>query len=301
MGTPEEIAEDILEDTPEEIVGNYIAYLDDVTYLNAAIAKYGIQTLAKAAVNLLDDLDEESVLGVLPFIRDVSIGVFPPDTTHSFRDAWPNVGLFEALDRCLTAPNFQIRSQAVYTFGKLGFMESQERLSRLFDERKDVDPLLVPSLMFELRWFTCQNQKGYWERISALAKSPESLTRWAALGCLEDSHSRFNRPLVQAEELLTQLEQDSCPYVQKEAAYLHAQWRWRIQHRRLKKSERKAQEALLEQKQQRIKALEPALNFWFLRVRFSQHYRNADYTIQDVLDFLKMWESSSLHQFGNAG
>lgn len=269
--------------TAEEIIFSYIDHLENAAYLDAAMAQYGVSALVTAAVGLVDSLDEASVSAATLWIRDVSIGLFRHDITSAFRSAWPSSGLFDGLDRCLRVRHFHLRADAVYTLGKLCFADHSGRLHRIFDERRDVDPLLMSRLLFEMAWLT-PNEQAHWQRVGVLAHSPEPLSRWAALHCIVQSLS--HQPFPEAEVLLSKLMQDACPYVQKEALYRHAEWHWCIPHSALTAAQRKAHQSQRQQQRRQIPALKPALTFDELEIQFWRNHHEVDYTTSDILTFL---------------
>jgi hypothetical protein len=128
-------------------------------FVDEAVARHGIPVLVAQVVRSTESGDPSSIRGALGFIREVSRrGNFREELVAAFREALTSSGFFEALERCLHAPTFEIRMLAAFTFGQLFFPETAERLVRAFDARYEASPFvraeachLVPSLERRIR------------------------------------------------------------------------------------------------------------------------------------------------------
>lgn len=268
--------------TPEAVIAAYIDHIQDEAYIKAALVRHGADALVDAAVRLVRSLETESFDDATLFVRDVSIGLFRQEITLAFRAQLPRSGLFDALDRCLRAPVFHLRTQAVYTFGKLCYPENGARLIRVLEERRDTDPLLTPHLLFEIRWLK-QDDEAHWQRIRWLAEAPEGLCRWAALQAIEDTAPY--PPEAPIDDLLNTLQHDSFDYVRSEATCLRdALVRQAPKPTATEHKERRAQRG--ENAAQAIVAEHRPMTFSDLSIRFWHHHTAADYSTVDLLAFL---------------
>ena len=254
--------------TPEAVIASYLEHIQDEAYIEAALARHGAAALVDAAVRLVRSLETEQFNDAVLFIRDVYTGIFPKKITLGFRAQLPGSGLFDALDRCLRAPSFHLRSQAAYTFGKLGYPENAERLIHVLEKRRDIDPLLTPQLLFEIRWLT-DDEEAHWRRIEWLAEAPEGVCRWAALQAIEGTAPC--PPGAPIDALLATLQHDCFEAIRADATSLQETLRLRT--------------AGTHQAAQTTAGHTP-LTFSDLSIRFWHHHAAADYTPADLLAFL---------------
>lgn len=270
--------------TPEAVIASYLDHIQDEAYIEAALVRHGAAALVATAVRLVRSLETESFDDAVLFIRDVSIGLLRQEITRAFRAQLPGSGLFDALDLCLRAPVFHLRTQAAYTFGKLCYPDSADRLIRVLEERRDTDPLLTPHLLFEIRWLRWDDG-AHWRRIQWLAKAPEGVCRWAALQAIEDTAPC--PPGTPIDDLLVTLRHDRFDYIRAEATCL----RNTLNRQTLTPQEPMA----AEHQQTRVpgngQAVQAAANntpmaFRDLSIRFWHHHSAADYTPADLLAFL---------------
>jgi hypothetical protein len=269
--------------TPETTLAAYPAHLQDEAFVDAALQCHGAARLVDAAARLVHSLDPQQVADATLFVRDVSTGVFRPDLTQAFRACLPNSGLFEGLARCLDAPVFRLRADAVYTFGKLSCPENLGWLDRAFEARRDTDPLLMPPLLFEARWLS-HDDGAHERRIRTLAASPQDFSRWAALAVIEGMGLQAQAPWV--DGLLADLAQDAFGPLREEAAYRRADLGWRLRHSQLTPAERADQRAQLKSERKRVQALRPQQEFAGLPIRFWFEHPQPDYSVADLDAFL---------------
>jgi|GEM_PF-3017734 len=270
--------------TPEAVIASYLDHIQDEAYIKAALARHGAAALVDAAVRLVRSLETERFDDAVLFIRDVSIGLFQQEITLAFRAQLPGSGLFDALDRCLRAPAFHIRSQAAYTFGKLSYPDHADRLIRVLEERRDTDPLLTPQLLFEIRWLRWDDE-AHWRRIQWLAEAPEDVCRWAALQAIEDTTPC--PPGIPIDALLATLQYDRFDYIRAEATGLR---------NRLNRQTLTPQQPMVAEHPQALApgngqaeqatAEHKSMGFRDLSIRFWQHHTAADYTPADLRAFL---------------
>lgn len=270
--------------TPEAVIASYLDHIQDEAYIEAALARHGAAALVNAAVRLVRSLETEQFDDAVLFIRDVSIGLFQQEITLAFRALLPGSGLFDALDKCLRAPAFHLRSQAAYTFGKLSDPDNADRLIRVLEERRDRDPLLTPQLLFDIRWLRWDDE-AHWRRIQWLAEAPEGVCRWAALQAIEDTASW--PPGAPIDALLATLQYDHFDYIRAEATCL----RHRLNRQTLAPQEPRTAEhpqALAPGNGQAEQAAadHTPMAFRDLSIRFWHHHTAADYTPADLRAFL---------------
>ena len=270
--------------TPEAVIASYLDHIQDEAYIEAALARHGAAALVDAAVHLVRSLETEQFDDAVLFIRDVSSGLFRQEITLAFRSQIPGSGLFDALDRCLRAPAFHLRSQAVYTFGKLSYPDNADRLIRVLKERRDTDPLLTPQLLFEIRWLNWDDE-AHWRRIQWLAEAPEGVCRWAALQAIEDTAPC--PPGAPIDALLATLQHDRFDYIRAEATCL---WN-RLNRQNLTPQEPMAAEhpqalAPGNGPAEQATAGDTPMAFRDLSIRFWYHHTAADYTPADLRAFL---------------
>jgi hypothetical protein len=270
--------------TPETIIAEYLDHLQSEPYVDEAVAQHGVSNLLAEAVRATRTIDPGRVGDALLFVRDVSIGLFRPQITESFRMELPRSGLFEALEACLGAPSFSVRAQAVYTYGKLSFAENTERLIRAFETRKDNDPFLLHRLLFEIRWLERQPD-AHWGRIRELAACHAELSRWASLAFARES-ARDDLELTKALELSASFERDESSLIRSEATYVRATLERSARQRKLDKSERRAMRTADREEKARIASFRPPILFHQLEQRFTAARTEPDYTVAEVLEFL---------------
>ena len=245
--------------TPEAVIAGYIDHLQPETYMEEAIAAHGVPALVGQVVRVSRPRSHQ-LPDALAFIRDASIGVFDDAIRARFRSELGRSGLFDALETCLSLPSFAIRSQAVYTFGKLGFPETAPRLIQAFEARRERDPFLVNRLALEIRWLEGQSD-SHWLRVGQLVASEGELSRWAALGVITSWTYTVTPP--QAIELVDRLCADRSRLIHAEATGVAA---------------------FLAGKDPGVP---PRVTFEQLERRFTDATTHADYTVDEVLAYLE--------------
>jgi len=284
-------------ETPEAVLTEYVSHLPTrtqsetraETYIDAAVARHGVSELVAAVVRATESLDPELTRGAWLFIRDAAIhGSSVREVSDAVRRELPGSGFFDALEHCLQASAFAVRSGAVYTFGKLGFPENADRLVRALKARRDIDPFLLPGLLLESRWLEGR-WDAHWERVRELIRSPQELSRWASLEVM--SEARDEQAPDKALVLAGSLEHDPSELIRAEAVYVVALM---TDGARSSRSGRVSNEdwarsgrEIARQERQRIAALRPRVTFHDLTQRFTWTLADPDYRLQDVIAFLE--------------
>jgi hypothetical protein len=282
-------------ETPESVLSEYVhnlpttvhAGVETETYIDEAVARHGVSAMIAEVTRATGSLDPAVAHGAWLFIRDASIqGLSAREVSDRFRRELPDSGLFDALERCLHAPVFALRSGAVYTFGKMGFPENAARLARAFEARRDLDPFLMPGLLFETRWLEAGGGT-HWERVRELTGSSGELSRWCSLHLLREAR---DERIATALDLARSLQRDPSAFVQAEAVHVVARLADAARRDRrgcTGKEEAAHGRAFEAQEQQRIAALAPEVTFEEVMHRFTLAATEPDYTLEDVLAFLQ--------------
>jgi hypothetical protein len=288
-------------ETPETVLAEYVSHLPTKTpsearsgtYIDEAVARHGISHLVAAVVRATESLDPELTRRAWLFIRDAAVhGSSAADVSDAVRQELPSSGLFDALERCLHASAFAVRSGAVYTFGKLGFSENTSRLVRALEARRAIDPFLLPGLLLESRWLEGRDD-AHWGRVRELVASPQELSRWASLQVM--SEARDEQAFATALDLAGSLEHDPSELIRAEAVYVVALLTdgvGRARRGRVSKEEWARSGRELERRErQRIAALKPRVTFYDLTQRFTWRLTEPDYRLEDVVMFLQSLRS----------
>lgn len=282
-------------ETPETALVGYVRHLptraqSDATvgtYIDEAVARHGIPALVGAVVRATVSLEPESTHGAWIFIRDAAVhGLSARQVTDAVRSELPGSGFFDALERCLHAPAFAVRSGAVYTFGKLAFPENADRLIRALRARRDSDPFLLPGLLAESRWLEGRAD-AHWNRVRELTASNAELTRWASVHAMGDGGGE---DASAALELARSMEHDSSALIRAEVVYVAARLADAVRRAgsgRVSKEEWARSGREIERRERRrIASLKPEVTFSDLLQRFTLTLAEPDYRLEDVLAFL---------------
>lgn len=283
-----ETPETVLSEYPYNLPTTVRAAVEAGTYIDEAVARHGVPAMIAEVIRATETLDPALAHDAWLFIRDASIqGLSAREVSDRFRRELPGSGLFDALERCLHAPVFSLRSGAAYTFGKMGFPENAARLARAFEVRRDLDPFLMPGLLFESRWLE-PGWDAHWERVRGMTGSPGELSRWCSLHLLREAR---DEQIATALDLARPLQRDPSALVRAEAGHVVA---------RLDDAARRARRGLVGKEEwaahgrafearerQRVDALAPKVTFEELMHRFTLAATEPDYRLEDVLAFLQ--------------
>jgi hypothetical protein len=282
-------------ETPETVLAEYVRHLPTRaqpgavagTYIDEAAARHGVPALVEAVVRATASLDPGLTHGAWIFIRDAAVhGLSARQVTGAVRRELPGSGFFDALERCLHAPAYAVRSGAVYTFGKLGFPENADRLIRALRARRDSDPFLLPDLLTESRWLEGRAD-AHWGRVRDLAAAPAELARWASLHAMSEA---AGDGASAALDLARPMEHDPSALIRAEAVYVVARLAdglRRAETDRVSKEEWARSGREIERgERRRIASLKPEVTFSDLNQRFTSTLAEPDYRLEDVVAFL---------------
>ncbi len=283
-------------ETPEAVLANYISRLSagassearEGAYIEEAVARHGVGGLVAAVVQATESLEPAPTNAAWLFVRDAAAhGLAARAVADAFRNELPRSGFFDALERCLHAPVFSVRSEAVRTFGKLGFPENVSRLARALEARRDNDPFLLPGLLLESRWLE-REWSAHWMRVREVIASREELSRWASLEVIGECQEE--EATSTALELARGLEDDHSSLIRTEAHFAAARLADVIRRTRRgnvsKEEWARTGRALEQQERQRIAALKPAWTFSAVMHRFTSAAPTPDYRLAEVASFV---------------
>ena len=214
--------------TIQEKIENYIDYLQDLDYIDAILTSTEPDTLFDLITEMLLSGNSSRIFWTSLFIRDV-VNIASSKSNHAkrFYEELPRSKVAHALNKNVFADVFSVRHNAVYTIGKIGLESSIPVLRTRFTYSLDHDPLLLPGLVFELRWLGDLDQ---WELIEQMALNPYAMTRWAVLSTY--LFQSFLRAVEEEDALfalnqlhyLEMLRTDHHPLVRQEAEYKTRQY-----------------------------------------------------------------------------
>jgi len=160
-------------------------------------------------------------------------------------------------------------------------------LVETFEKRRDIDPLLIDSLLFEIKWLE-QDKNNHWKRVEFLADSQADFSRWCAVRVISREVGLTEYPKFQP--LLVKLANDKFAPIKFEALYWIEEAYKIARNSKLTKEDRKSRRSELIEENARIRKLRPALTFSDLELRFGNSHTSPDYTIRDLQTFLEDFE-----------
>ena len=114
------------------------------------------------------------IIYTLSFLRDAAL--YPHPEKERFRKALSVSTIRERLRELLYHNSANVRSNAIYTIGKLGFRPYAKFLLEAFPYYLKEDPINLSGLMFELRWLT---RRWHLPLLKQIADAPHYLQRWS--------------------------------------------------------------------------------------------------------------------------
>lgn len=149
--------------------------LDQPQHAHDFVLQHGVEATLASVVRVLRGRNPGDVFTALGVVRDAAL--CEADDASRLRAAI-RATICPELDALLSAPNLALRTHAVYALGKLSMHDQAFRLEAIAEHTLQHDPMLLPRLLFELRWLHSPLAEPLLERA---LRSDEPLIRWAAL------------------------------------------------------------------------------------------------------------------------
>jgi rubredoxin len=190
-----------------------------------------------------------------------------------------SAGVVAALEQNVFRRNHFVRDNAIYTLAKLGSVASVPALHRAFSRYRDSDPILLPNLVFELRWLG----KKMWPLVEEMLSASHFSTRWATIrflaeGCWPSHADDFDRYKASLQSLANEsnalLVAEASYELKKLTCYNETRIVEKYEKRKLRKQVRK---------------LQPATTFEQIRISFRNHLCRTgkeDYDITELERFI---------------
>jgi hypothetical protein len=244
--------------------------MHEETPVDLILTGHSMENVFAEIESILEKSEPEAISHTLGFLRDASL------IQHPFRDRFQKhltaSTVWDALQRLLTAPNFSVRANAIYTVGKLTNRNRAYILSEAFPFYFENDPINLPSLLGELAWLT---NKWNWSFIQKMATAKHFLQRWSLCQVLDDGGNP-TEIAKQFLEILAQLKADPHPLLAAEAT---------LQFERIKiKLGPKLSKSEWRKEVERISSLEPRITFESAGMQFMRD--KTDYTVAEFDSFV---------------
>lgn len=256
---------------------NYYQSLQEQADLTELVSGCKPQALIEQITQMLEEPDEDVVNRTLVLVRDLVLRAPLDGISQSYRDSMESK-VVPRLEILVENDNWFIRSEAIYTLGKIGSTGSLPVLHKAFWTLRDRDPLILHRLMFEISWLE-DNKHG--ALISDLIDSMSYTTRWSALDFLGPLDTETDEEFELKESRFARLLIDSNQYVRSEAEHLYKQRKVRLAS--MTKSERR-------KKLKELNRQEPSVTFHRVKTTFLNRLsreKNTSYSISDLEDFIK--------------
>lgn len=185
----------------------------ELTPVDLIIGRYSPYEVLQAANMNLRSAKNAGIVNTLAFIREAAL--HPHSLKDSFRCELAESAIWDQLRDLLYHKHFSVRSNTIFTIGKLTFRPKAKLLLEAFPHYLQSDPINLCGLMFELRWLT---RKWHWALLKQIASAPHFLQRWSMCSANYDHcHSAPNSSRFAA--LFQKLSKDSNPVLAAEAAF----------------------------------------------------------------------------------
>jgi hypothetical protein len=268
----------------------YIDRIGETDAVDVIAECEGVEAAVRAAATIVREAmggagDTDDLSAALTWIRDGSIGVGSEVVKAGIRACVPTY-LTPTLADALVAPVFLVRSQAIYTFGKMTFREDLPFLLNVFERYVDRDPLLVPKLIGEISWLGGESAP----LLAGVRRHPQYLTRWSFFGTDAARVGRTGTEELRAA--CAELDADHAVVVRDEARHVLAEITMLAEsakdgprHDRASRRERKRRRAEHD-------AAAPLL-FDIMGLRFLDAHHAPDYDVETVDAFVRSVTVSS--------
>lgn len=248
-----------------EKILNYINHLQNVDYLAAVVSSTSSPELCNIINTLLQSEDNETVGLTRLFISDLVLFGKDHPECKEFIEKYPQSSIVKTLEQLVFSTNHFTCNKAIYTLGKTCSYNSVDALNQAFAALRDTAPLVLPSLIGELRWLGAEN---FWELLDSMTISQVYTTRWAIVDVLHE----FNGDAQAQDEIfqrkyryVDRLRQDSNIYVRSEAEYEYQLLKFRSEQHELSRAEHKKKRKALKRQ------YKPALCFARVSTAFTNY------------------------------
>jgi len=264
----------------KELIISYIDFIEDSEYVLSIFQNQETKEIYRNLIVLLKSNNLEKIGSATLFLRDICLKgllTIPEEITITFRELLPESGVFNALNENLYSKKIAVRSDTIYTIGKIGFRQNASLLVQAFAHYYENDPILIPNLLRELDWLT---KNKIWNCVEKLIKHPEYIFRWSIVDLFTpycgDLH--YNKIV----HFLTILSKDKNKFVANEANY-------HLQSKLLDKAKKNLNKSQFKQEVKRINSLESQATFLDITLGFDKYlYNNKldDYSINELIKFI---------------
>jgi len=170
-------------ETLAKLILGYVDHLEADDFWREVLATYSVAKLNATLGNVLGYDTDDVVSAALLFLRDLMLLAPEYGIRDEFRLQYDHSPLIARLHLLVESPSLHKRQQAVVTLGKTWVRDSVRFLEDVFIRRKEIDPILLDVLEFEIGWL---RQRGdvNWVIKNCLGSASE-LTRWAGIDILD--------------------------------------------------------------------------------------------------------------------
>lgn len=263
----------------KSLISEYIDHYQEPSFFEKLFDQNSAAYVAQTLIELLHEQNDQIIENTLFFIRDLAL------TPQNEKHATPHrMIIFETpvitlVENLTMSKNYFTQSQSIYTLGKIGSVQSIQKLYDVFQKTKESNPLLVPRIITEIWWLEPEKN---WNIIMKIVSAVNDVTRWSCLAVLF-TYSGGEHMLQMAHQVLNTLRQDTNEHIRNEATYQWLELAYRQERLKLTKSERKLQRI-------HIKTREPLFTFsdiaaWFENKMVNEHRTN--YTTAELAYFIE--------------
>jgi len=280
-----------------EKILKYDDHIQDMDYIQALFAEHPVSAVLDSLHTLLngqaephiDQYGSSDVQSAGLFIRDVILLV-PESISGDFRAQLFASPVTADLERLLFSDDYDDRHSAAYALGKIGSTNSIPALHQAFDHFLNDDPLILPDLIFEIRWLQGQIDRTLVvdePLIDAMVANSHFLVRWSALDVI-DRHGCHSDQTRTKLNYLERLRHDENPWLRAEAEYNYQDCLYQERTHNLPKLERRAQHKLHKVE---MAPLKPKIDFFGIKIGFlnylSQNGSQRSFQLVDLEQFFK--------------
>ncbi len=178
------------------------------------MGRHSVETVLRHVDWNLRHCRAEGIVRTLMFIRDASMYSHPAQ--DEFCCEMDQSTVWEVFGELLYHRNGNVRSNTIYTIGRLGCWRRAGLLHRAFPYYLRTDPINLCGLMREMRTF---NKSGYWARLKQIVEAPHYLHRWSLCSATYEVIGDEAKNLRRFLELYERLSKDLHPLVAANARH----------------------------------------------------------------------------------